>query len=631
MAPRLLVLPLRECAARNVAEVGAKARTLGRLMAEGLPVPDGFCVTTSAFQHTLGASGVDTVIDEHLAEAARVPATLGAELAAVRSALRLVELPTELWDALQPPAQELLRHGPVVVRSSAPGEDDSATAAAGVYESVRDVADADSLARAIRDVWASLFTERVNYYRHGSFLAQMALVVQAQVQAQHSGVLFTRHPISGRRGYFNETSIAPEGVTAGTEATATATSRELERLADQAERLIGAPVDMEYASTGTGLVILQARPVTSDSRTPSPAIEGYRWVSQEDVHGVRALPLGACASLFMRQLVKHVPYRQLCRSIGIPIYDIYYLAYQWDTVSPSQLAPFLDRLRCERVSVNWGTGSGPSIRTVELPEKLWTERERNVVAERTTCARVGTIIPARIAGNAANVSSGDRLVEAFLPGDRTSASAVRYLLDPGGRVVDVTGPDVGSLAVQPAALERIGEILADLSRHLGEVRLEWYVSDDDVYVKDLTIEREPLHLTSRGVLSPGVLQGPALVVEELDPLTDPVIAERVSVVEHEDPEKVLDQVAALRRMLDQIRSLPQPPVIVASFPALGLIPLAAHAAGFIFERGNLLCHTAIVLREKKIPAFIMPGALETIRTGEFVRMDVGSGDARALL
>ncbi|MFI7068860.1 PEP/pyruvate-binding domain-containing protein [Micromonospora sediminicola] len=624
MPSRLLVLPLQECAARDVTEVGAKARTLGRLMAEGLPVPEGICLTTFGLQHTLGASGVDAVIDERLAEAARVPATLGAQLAAVRGALRLIELPTDLWDALQRPAQELLRQGPVVVRSSAPGEDGSAAAAAGVYESVRDVADMDSLARAIRDVWASLFTEQVNYYRHGSFLAQMAVVVQAQVAAQHSGVLFTRHPISGRRGYFNETSTAPDGVTAGTDAAATAASPELERLADQAERVIGAPVDMEYASTATGLVILQARPVTSDSRAPSPAIEGYRWASQEDVHGVRALPLGACASLFMRQLVKHVPYRQLCRSLGIPIYDIYYLAYQWDAVSASQLAPFLDRLRCERVSVNWGTGSGPSIPTVELSEKLWTERERNVVAERTTCARVGTIVPARIAGNAAAVSNGNCLVEAFLPRDRTSASAVRYLLDADGRVVDVNGPDMGSLVVQPEALTRIGEILTGLSRHLGEVRLEWYVSDDDVYVKDLTIEREPLHLTSRGVLSPGALQGPALVLEELDFLTDPVIAERVSVVEHEDPEKVLNQVASLRRMLDQIRSLAQPPVIVANFPALGLIPLASHAAGFVFERGNLLCHTAIVLREKKIPAFIMPGALGTIRTGEFIRMDVGA-------
>lgn len=619
-ADRPLVLPLRDCATLSISEVGAKARTLGLLMASGLPVPQGVCLTTTALRRTLSASGVDEAVDEHLAAAELMPATLGARLAAIRSAVRAATLPVEVRRALGRAAEELLLLGPVVVRSSSPGEDGSTAAAAGVYDSVRDVVDTDSLVRAVQQVWASLFTERVNYYQHGRLVARMAVVLQTQVPADHSGVLFTRHPVNGRSGFFNETSATPEGVTAGTQAELVAASPELRLLAHKAERVVGSPIDIEYASTSDGPVILQARPITSATRPQVPRIQGYQWAAQEDVQAVRALPLGSCATLFMRQLVKHVPYRQLCRSLGIPIYDIYYLAYRWNAITPERLAPFLNRLQTERVSVNWGTGSEPPIPTGGLLESLWAKRKRNVVGEETSCVRIGTMVPARIAGSAAALSDGRTLIEAFPPGADPAASAVRYLLDSAGRVDDVVDPGPGRRPMEPTALERIGEILRLLGRHLGEVRLEWYVSDDNVHVKDLSIEREPLRVPPQDVLSPGLLQGPALVLDNVEELVNPVIAERVSVVEHEDPDETLRQVGPLRRLLHRIKSMPQPPVVVANFPALGLIPVAPHVAGFVFERGNLLCHTAIVLREKRVPAVVVPGAVAGIPDGQFVRM-----------
>ena len=48
-AVAVLVLPLAEAGDNSRSLVGGKAFNLGKMMAAGLPVPRGFCVTTTAF------------------------------------------------------------------------------------------------------------------------------------------------------------------------------------------------------------------------------------------------------------------------------------------------------------------------------------------------------------------------------------------------------------------------------------------------------------------------------------------------------------------------------------------------------------------------------------------------------
>ena len=48
-----LVLSLRKSASATRTRVGGKAANLGRMLAAGLPVPMGFCITTKAFEEFL--------------------------------------------------------------------------------------------------------------------------------------------------------------------------------------------------------------------------------------------------------------------------------------------------------------------------------------------------------------------------------------------------------------------------------------------------------------------------------------------------------------------------------------------------------------------------------------------------
>ncbi|HVX47626.1 MAG TPA: PEP/pyruvate-binding domain-containing protein [Mycobacteriales bacterium] len=598
-------VPLDRCGSYPVEQVGGKARTLARLLAAGLSVPDGVCLPVTGFARLRAEFGLDEQIAAELDRARAVPATLGSALATIRRAIR--ELPRPSWVDGQP-LPGLLEAGPVAVRSSAPSEDAVAGSAAGIYESVLDCRNVEQVWDAILTVWASLFSERVNYYRDGHFDADMAVIIQRQVSGMRTGVLFSRHPLTGVPEPYVELAEAAEGVTAATGAVETSVPG-LDRIARLCAGVVGGDADVEIAVGGGRVIVLQARPA---ARLEPVAMTGVECALQEDVAAVRRLPLGECAPLFMRQLVKHVPYRQACRELGIPLYDVYYLAYRWDALDA------LPEFAAETLQVRWSGAARVTAPASDLAAVLWDGRRHNVVGESTSCAQIGTVVPASATGLSARTAAGSVVVEAFparaegLKSGRTAPSM--YLLEDSGAVLE---SDTREVSLRPERLAELARITTAVADRLGEVRLEWYLTADGILVKDLSIERSALAGTP-SVLAPGLAAGPALLLEDLEPLEAPDITDRVSVTEHENHADIIDSAPPLADLVRRARALAAPPVVVAPYPSLGLIPLIPYTAGFVFEQGNLLCHLAIVLREREIPGYVLPGISSVVPAGRSI-------------
>lgn len=154
----------RDISDADASRVGGKGLSLGRMAAAGLPVPDGFVLTTDVYRR-LATHGVryDSEFVTQLGEAYR-----------------------ELGGGL------------VAVRSSATAEDAADTSFAGQQETILGVEGESNLIDAIERCWKSLHTERAAAYRtrQGIDEAQvaMAVVVQRLVPADVAGVLFTRDP-----------------------------------------------------------------------------------------------------------------------------------------------------------------------------------------------------------------------------------------------------------------------------------------------------------------------------------------------------------------------------------------------------------------------------------------------------
>jgi pyruvate,water dikinase len=90
----------------------------------------------------------------------------------------------------------------VAVRSSATAEDAADTSFAGMNQTFTNVCGVEPVLEAVVDAWASLFGERVLAYRAAQGLdaePAIAVVVQAMVPVESSGVAFTANPVTGDR------------------------------------------------------------------------------------------------------------------------------------------------------------------------------------------------------------------------------------------------------------------------------------------------------------------------------------------------------------------------------------------------------------------------------------------------
>lgn len=218
---------------------GNKAYRLARMRAAGMPVPDGVVLT---------------------------PAFL-ARLAAASAATRHHEIGW-IW--------KRLGNAKLAVRSSGSAEDGTNHSFAGVFESVIDV-DRAGLEAAIARVQASFEAARASSYRIPAGSANV--LVQRMVEAEYSGVLFTRDPSAGGLAMVEMVEGTAENLVSGLVRPATyrfgrVTGKlfgkdhppinfdPLLALGDRAERLFGGPQDMEWAYRDGRFHLVQSRDIT---------------------------------------------------------------------------------------------------------------------------------------------------------------------------------------------------------------------------------------------------------------------------------------------------------------------------------------------------------------------------------
>jgi pyruvate, water dikinase len=269
-----LVLSFRDPRCRQVALAGGKGASLAAMMAEGLPVPPGFVIASTAFEAAVDTDALRKLMRTTDVDAAR---------AMVATA--------------EPPREPIGRHyaeltGLVAVRSSACAEDSEAASYAGQQETYLNT---DGLAEVLANVvrcWLSFFTERAVFYRRekGSLDdVAMAVVVQEMVDSDRSGVLFTVDPVHGRRDRMVVEAarglgeavvsgeVTPDNYTLGRDgvvkksrvvgAERVLSDADCAALAGLGRRLAdlhGGPQDIEWAFDADGrLFVLQSRPVTT--------------------------------------------------------------------------------------------------------------------------------------------------------------------------------------------------------------------------------------------------------------------------------------------------------------------------------------------------------------------------------
>lgn len=306
--------------AQLVSLAGGKGANLARLAQAGLPVPEGFILTTAAYQYYVSANDLEQRILNALpADQSGDPDALEASSTVIRRLFSAGRMPPELEADLNF-AYAALGTPPVAVRSSATAEDTLELSFAGQQDTFLNILSADMLFKAVVDCWSSLWTARAIGYRTHNKVPQtglaLAVVVQRMVPSEVCGVMFTANPLTGLRrevvidaafglgealvsgqvepdhyvvdgaaGQMKSRKLgskakalvaAPAGGTLWQEegnfnrqALPDEQILELADLGKQIETLYQSPQDIEWALADQQLYVLQSRPVTSLFPTPS--------------------------------------------------------------------------------------------------------------------------------------------------------------------------------------------------------------------------------------------------------------------------------------------------------------------------------------------------------------------------
>ncbi len=181
---------------RNTTEHGEKACRLGDMMRLGHPVPRGIVISGKFFIETLYKDDTQNFINTRLRGLNVENLTETADASrAIEAFILETDLPKAFTEHLAEMASPLLKHGPVAVRSSACGEDSDDAAFAGQLDTCLGINTLPALGKAVLRCWASYWSHRALAYQAARKvqLTSMGVIVQSQVDARFSGVLFTRN------------------------------------------------------------------------------------------------------------------------------------------------------------------------------------------------------------------------------------------------------------------------------------------------------------------------------------------------------------------------------------------------------------------------------------------------------
>ncbi|MBP1176531.1 pyruvate,water dikinase [Paenibacillus sp. PvR133] len=200
-----LVLGFQEMEKTQFLLVGGKGLNLGELSKiEGIPVPEGFCVTTVGYQKAIEQKETYYALLDRLTRLkAEERAQIGEISRQIRQMIMEVEVPSDVVEAVTHYLSRFGEEHAYAVRSSATAEDLPHASFAGQQDTYLNIIGKEAILQHISKCWASLFTDRAVIYRmqNGFDHSQvyLSVIVQRMVFPQASGILFTADPITSNR------------------------------------------------------------------------------------------------------------------------------------------------------------------------------------------------------------------------------------------------------------------------------------------------------------------------------------------------------------------------------------------------------------------------------------------------
>jgi len=274
--------------------VGSKTRNLSLILNRGFRVPHGFCITTEGYINFIIENNLFHIIDMEVFkksfEDMRWEEIWDASLR-IRSAFLKAKMPLHIEGLVKKEIERFGRNIKFSVRSSSPAEDSFIYSFAGIHESYTNVTGIDEILKAIKLVWASLWSDRAILYREelslDSINSSIAVLVQKMDKKPVSGLAFSKDPRDGTQNLIIEavSGFLSKLVDNEVEPQKWFINRDNGEIINhlkpseqslmsfldvknigemilKIENIFGFPVDVEWTGKGDDFTVLQVRPIT---------------------------------------------------------------------------------------------------------------------------------------------------------------------------------------------------------------------------------------------------------------------------------------------------------------------------------------------------------------------------------
>lgn len=317
------VLYFNEIDKKKINLVGGKGVNLGELFNNGFSVPEGFCVTTEAYDLLMQDNELKKLVKKLNDLNYKNIESIRETGEQIRNKITETEVSEAIKITIYGAWNNLGANYSYAVRSSATAEDLQEASFAGQQDTYLNIRGYENLVEAVKKCWASLFTDRAIVYRNkngfDNTAVKLSVVVQRMIGSEYSGIIFTADPVTGNRKMLNidagyglgeaivsglvtpdfyqvynseivnkqiarkETGIFPDNeggvfeveIIDSYKEKQVLTDKQILELADTGIKIqtsFGNPQDIEWGYYQDKFYILQSRPITS--LYPIPRIEG---------------------------------------------------------------------------------------------------------------------------------------------------------------------------------------------------------------------------------------------------------------------------------------------------------------------------------------------------------------------
>ena len=535
---------------------------------------------------------------------------------------------------------------PLIVRSSSSHEDSIKDSCAGIFESVGNILNEKDLIEAIQIVYSSKFTWQLDNAEN----ICMGVIIQEYITPQYSGVAFSENPVTG------ENVICVEYGEGGCENVVEGSSHkylELPKAGEFKKQMVlsdelleklrlavvgielelGYPIDIEWAYKEKQLVILQVRPITTIKKK-KPVKGIIKYIDSLNKDELEKYDLTDIIERHKRYMEKHFLIRKKASQMGFPFPEVGYLFYNKNLIDQDILDQLVFNAKIYKIV------SKEHVRTRGKNEllnylKSLPGEDRIVRLQRCTLTNAcgnasltndGFIFIEYMPGGFGGFMSGELEFSTLLvdsKGETISKDLKKYsriweLNEKVGRFLPVDiEEDIYELTSK--MIEQIVEITKNMDLIIGissKARIEWEMEKDKIYLNDISFESNNIYSRQfcNQILSVGHMEGKVLKLYDIKNIMD-ILSGR-SIVPEKDFYKALGSDRFKILLKDLGIKKDEKYIFIAPSAHSSLSLLIDFANGFIFEKGGMLSHLAIILRENKIPAFVKPHALELFNDGE---------------